>query len=144
MTRKKRSSRVVIVPCSGIGKTYGAVSREAAYVLTEDLRPEATQLVALSMLVLGEVTARSTVADHPVITIDGCKLACASKMVRECGGKVAQEIEVLDVYRRHKELKPQGIGVLNESGLQLAKALADEAIPTIDSCLSGEQGDKDA
>ena len=38
---------VVIVPCSGIGKTYGTVSREAAYEVTEDLRPGSTRLVAL-------------------------------------------------------------------------------------------------
>ena len=37
-----RHYKVVIVPCSGIGKTYGTVSREAAYVLTEEIRPEET------------------------------------------------------------------------------------------------------
>ena len=47
------SQKVVIVPCSGIGKTYGTVSREAAYEVIEELRPETSQLVALSMLVLG-------------------------------------------------------------------------------------------
>ena len=39
-TQNKPTTKVVIVPCSGIGKTYGTVSREAAYDLTEDLRPE--------------------------------------------------------------------------------------------------------
>jgi len=38
-------SKVVIVPCSGIGKSYGSVAREGAYVVTEDLRPDTTQLV---------------------------------------------------------------------------------------------------
>jgi hypothetical protein len=38
--------KVMVVPCSGIGKTYGTVSREAAYEVTEDLRPGATGLVA--------------------------------------------------------------------------------------------------
>ena len=46
--------QVVIVPCSGIGKTYGTVSREAAYEVVEDLRPQTSQLVPLSLLVLGE------------------------------------------------------------------------------------------
>ena len=32
-------NKIVIVPCSGIGKTYGSVSREAAYTVVEDLRP---------------------------------------------------------------------------------------------------------
>ena len=33
-------TRVVVVPCSGIGKPFGTVSREAAYELCEELRPE--------------------------------------------------------------------------------------------------------
>jgi len=134
--------KVVIVPCSGIGKTYGTVSREAAYNITEDLRPEETQLVALSMLVLGDESARSAVAGSPAITIDGCKLACASKMVKESGGRVAQEIAVLDVYRRYKQFKPQGIAELNEGGQQLAQALAEEVVTTVDALTSPDKGDQ--
>jgi uncharacterized metal-binding protein len=144
MTEKKEVRKVVIVPCSGIGKSYGAVSREAAYVITEDLRPRDTQLVALSMLVLGDESARSAVSGSPAITIDGCKLACASKMVKENGGRVVQEIDVLDVYRRHKDFKPQGIGELNEGGLKLAKILAEEVAPTIDASTSVEKGGSNA
>jgi uncharacterized metal-binding protein len=124
--------KVVIVPCSGIGKTYGTVSREAAYTLIEDLRPDSTQLVALSRLVLGDEAARAAVAQHPAITIDGCKLACATKMVAESGGTVAQEFAVLDVYRRYRDLKPRGIAELNEGGHKLARALADEAAAVVD------------
>ena len=139
MTSQKNHLKVVIVPCSGIGKTYGAVSREAAYDISEDLRPDATQLVALSMLVLGDESARSAISGNPAITIDGCRLACASKMVKESGGKVVQEIAVLDVYRRHKNFKPQGIAELNEGGRQLAHALAEEIAITIDALVSGEE-----
>ena len=66
------------------------------------------------------------VSENPAITIDGCKLACATKMVKESGGSVLQDFAVLDVYRRHKQFKPQGIAALNEGGLQLAQALAQE------------------
>jgi uncharacterized metal-binding protein len=121
-----RRSRVVVIPCSGIGKTYGTVSREAAYEITAELDPEDTQLVPLSRLVLGDEGARAAVSGCPAITIDGCKLACATKMVEECGGTVVQNFAVLDVYRRHKQFKPQGIAELNEAGLRLARALAGE------------------
>jgi uncharacterized metal-binding protein len=131
------SQNVVIVPCSGIGKTYGTVSREAAYEVVEDLRPGETQLVALSMLVLGDEGARQAVADSPAITIDGCKLACASKMVQESGGTVAQEFAVLDVFRRNRKLKPQGIAELNEGGLLLARALAEEVTAVVDELQKG-------
>jgi len=125
-------TRVVIVPCSGIGKTYGTVSREAAYELVEELRPQASQLVALSMLVLGDEGAKAAVAGCQAITIDGCKLACATKMVRESGGQVAQDYAVLDVYRKNRQFKPQGIAELNEGGLQLAHALAQEIAADVD------------
>jgi uncharacterized metal-binding protein len=144
MVEADQERKIVIVPCSGIGKTYGTVSREAAYDVTEDLRPEQTTLVALSKLVLGDEEARSIVASNPAITIDGCKLACATKMVQESGGKVAQDYAVLEVYRRYKQFKPQGIAELNEGGLHLAQALADEIVQVVDkltsTCEGGENG----
>ena len=140
MTDSEQGPRLVIVPCSGIGKTYGTVSREAAYNVTEDLRPAETQLVALSKLVLGDEAARSAVAGNPAITIDGCKLACATKMVRESGGTVIQEFAVLDVYRRYKQFKPQGIAELNQGGEQLARALAEEIAGIIDNLTTGGEG----
>jgi uncharacterized metal-binding protein len=130
--------KIVIVPCSGIGKTYGTVTREAAYEVVEDLRPDETQLVALSMLVLGDEQAREAVACHQAITIDGCKLACATKMVRESGGTVAKDYAVLDTYRRHKAFKPAGIAELNEGGLRLAQALAEEIVVEVDNLLNEE------
>ncbi len=116
----------VVVPCSGIGKSFGTVSREAAYELCEDLRPKGTRLVALAKLVLGDETARALIAKHPAITIDGCKQMCAAKMVKQSGGTVAHEMAVLEVFRRHKDLKPEGIAELNEAGQQLARVLAEE------------------
>ena len=138
MTDTEHPSRVIIVPCSGIGKTYGTVSREAAYVLTEEVRPGETQLVALSMLVLGDETARAAVAASPAVTIDGCKLACATKMVKESGGEVVLDFAVLDVYRRYKQFKPQGIAELNEGGQQLAEALAQEIAAVVAALISGK------
>jgi len=118
------SGKVVIVPCSGIGKTFGTVSREAAYAVVEDLRPDAAELVALSLLVLGDEAARAAVAEHPTVTIDGCRLACATKMVRESGLPVARSFTVLDAFRKYRDLKPEGISSLNPEGQKLARVLA--------------------
>jgi uncharacterized metal-binding protein len=126
------ATQVVVIPCSGIGKTYGSVAREAAYDLCEDLRPDGTTLVALAKRVLGEEKARERVRSCPAVTIDGCKLMCASKLVTHSGGRVAHEVAVLDVYRRHKELKPEGIAELNEGGLELARVLAEEVAGVVD------------
>ena len=140
----EKNKKVIIVPCSGIGKPYGTVSREAAYEVTEDLRPGQTQLVPLALLVLGDEESRAVVAQCPAITIDGCKLACAAKMVQQSGGTVTQEIAVLDVYRRNKDLKPLGIAELNEGGQKLAHVLADEVTTLVDGIITGKQGGENA
>jgi uncharacterized metal-binding protein len=138
------TQKVIIVPCSGIGKPYGTVSREAAYDVTEDLRPGQTELVPLALLVLGDEESRSVVAECPAVTIDGCKLACAAKMVQQSGGTIAQKFAVLDVYRRYKDLKPQGIAELNEGGQKLARVLAEEVTAVVDGLTTGKQGGKNA
>lgn len=118
--------KVAIVPCSGIGKSYGSVAREGAYTVAEDLCPETTRLLPLALLVLGDDEARSMLAETEAITIDGCKLACAAKVLSESGGTVAHQLQVLDVFRRHRDLKPSGIAELDENGKKLARILAEE------------------
>lgn len=133
-----KTKRIIIVPCSGIGKTYGTVSREAAYEVIEELRPQTSQLVPLSKLVLGDEEARTAVSENQVITIDGCSLACAAKMVEVSDGSVVKEFAVLDAYRRHRKLKPRGIAELNEGGQQLAQVLAEEVAEVIDELQGGQ------
>ncbi len=124
--------RICIVPCSGIGKAYGSVARESAFIVTEDLRPEATRIVALSRLVPDDSDLRADIAQAKSITIDGCKLSCAAKVVAETGGTVAYALQVLDVYRKHRDLKPTGIAELNDGGKKLAAVLAEEVAALVD------------
>ena len=132
-----KQPKVLIVPCSGIGKPYGTVSREAAYEVVEVLRPQATQLLALSRLVMGQEEVSTLLKENPVVTLDGCKLACARKMVQENGGTIARDFAVLEVYRRHREYKPRGIAELNEGGMKLARVLAEEVSQVVDWILDG-------
>ncbi len=128
-----KTSLTIVVPCSGIGKSLGSVSREAAYELCENLRPASTRLVALSKLVLGEEEAGRLVRENPVVTIDGCKHMCAASLVRHSHGEVTREVAVLDVFRRHSRLKPEGIADLNEDGHELALVVATEIANDLDS-----------
>ena len=136
--------QVVVVPCSGIGKTFGTVAREVGYELCDELRPETTHLVALSKLVLGDEEAREWVRRCPTIAVDGCKLACAAKLVQQSGGSVAREAAVLDSYRQHKELKPDGIAELNAHGKHLARVMAEELALVVDSLCDAPSGGRHA
>lgn len=133
---KSDRRNVAVVPCSGIGKALGSVTREAAYELCDNLRPSDTRLVALSKLVLGDAEARDCVRSSPAVTIDGCKKMCASKLVKHNGGTVAREVAVFDSFRNHKHLKPEGIAELNEEGKELARVIAEEIAEQLDAIAS--------
>jgi uncharacterized metal-binding protein len=140
----EKRQKVMLVPCSGLGKSLGTVSREAAYEVLEDLRPDETGLTPLSLLVLGDEETQAALADNVAVAIDGCKLACASKMVAESGGRVARGFAVLDAYRRHRQFKPRGIAELNEGGKKLAHALAEEIAAAVDALSQDEEEEQDA
>ena len=136
----KTAPKAVLVPCSGIGKSFGSVTRAAAYQVVEEDRPGQAQLVPLALLVMGDEESRRAVIEGQVIAIDGCKLGCATQMVLQSGGQVAREFAVLDVFRRCREFKPQGIAQLNEGGEKLADALAKEIDAAVDELAAVEKG----
>jgi uncharacterized metal-binding protein len=126
------SRKVPVAACSGIGKSLGAAAREAAYVLAEDLRADKARVVALSLLVMGDEEAGREVAGREAVAIDGCKLECAAKGLACAGAAKVHKVAVFDVVRRHRGLKPEGVCDLNEDGLKLARAAAEEAARIID------------
>lgn len=136
--------KIAIVPCSGIGKAYGTVSRIAAFQIAEDDRPEHTRLIPLALLVLGDEECRKFMAENPAITIDGCPQTCATKMVQQSGGTVVQQCSVLGTARSHRDLKPQGIAELNEDGEKLALVLAQEIVAVIDAYVKPGNGGEHA
>jgi uncharacterized metal-binding protein len=131
--------RVIIVPCSGIGKAFGSVGREAAYVVTEELRPGCTQTVCLSLLTLGDEDARRRVRKHPTITIDGCPTACARVNVEQAGAAPAATFRVFDVFRRHKELRVRSVSDIGKAGEEMARILARDIAAKVDELREGRQ-----
>ena len=136
-----KSKRVMIVPCSGIGKAYGSVGREAMYQVIEEMRPAVTDTVCLSLLTLGDTDAQSQVRTSPTVTIDGCPKACAKVNVEAAGVKPAAEYRVFDVYRAHKELKVRSVSELGDAGRQMARILAEEIATKVDE-LTNDEGRK--
>jgi len=124
--------RVIIIPCSGIGKAFGSVGREAAYVVTEELCPGRTRTVCLSLLTLGDVEARRQVRKHLTITIDGCPTACARANVEQAGAAPAATFRVFDVFRQHKELRVRSVSDIGKAGEEMARILATDVAAKVD------------
>ena len=131
-------SKVLIIPCSGIGKAFGSVGREATYMVIEEMRPGETDTLCLSLLTLGDEEAKERVRKHPIITIDGCPTACAEMNVKSAGGRSAANFKVVDTYREHRELKVKSVLHLGEPGRKLARLLAEKVAATVDAMKTKE------
>ena len=132
------ADKVLVIPCSGIGKVHGLLSREAAYAAAEELAPDMIDVVCLALLVRGDEAAVSRVRSHPCITIDGCGKACAQKNVEIAGGAVANAIQVARTLAKHRGAQPGSGSELTEEGWEIAHEIA-EAVTDEAAAACGKQ-----
>lgn len=132
------TKRVVIVPCSGIGKPTGEIGRQAAFEVARKLRPEQACMECLARLMLDDPEIVNLVKDNYVITLDGCQDDCARQNVERIGKKVDQVVHVADLLEEHPDLVPKGILQLGDPGWQLVQLLAERIAAKVDELTSKE------
>lgn len=132
-------SKVVVVPCSGIGKVYGLMAREAALKVTEELKPNETKTACLAHLVTGDENAKEKIAGLPCITIDGCPKLCAAKCVEEAGGLVKAQYRTVDEMRDHRGADPGTATALTDDGWRIITSLGEKIAHKVDEILKEEK-----
>jgi len=123
--------KVKVIPCSGIGKVFGLMAREAALKTVIELCPDKSETVCLAYIVTGDQEVRERIEGSDCITIDGCPKKCAAKNVAITGGIVIEEIKVLDTVKEHKgkkfgsptQLDADGELVISEIAAKIAKRI---------------------
>jgi len=120
-----QEGKVLVIPCSGIGKVHGLISREATYLVTDELAPEQAGTLCLALLVMGDEKAVARVRTQPCITIDGCPKACAQKNVALAGGRSDCAFQVLQVLKQHRGAQPGSASGLNKVGWTVTRELAE-------------------
>jgi uncharacterized metal-binding protein len=122
-------SKIKVVPCSGIGKVFGLMAREAALTVTDRLCPNEAETVCLAYLVTGEDDAIAKVKGQSCLTVDGCPALCAAKSVEAAGGVIEQRFRAVDAMRSHRgvnagtgtELTEDGWNIVDEFATQIAQ-----------------------
>ena len=130
---------VVVIPCSGIGKSLGTVGRVATYKVTDRLRPKETRTVCLALLTVGDSEALKLVRENPCIAVDGCTAQCSKKNIEASEGNLVHSITVTDVLRENRGLKPEGVIELNVHGDKLAEIVAVTIAKKTDEILEKEK-----
>jgi len=129
---------ILIIPCSGIGKPFGSISRDATFRVVDELREGRADTNCLSLLVMGDEEATRQIRESVCIAVDGCPLACAKKNIEIAGGEIAAYFRVMDLLRENRGLKPRQVTFLDEDGLKLAEMLAEKIALKVDELGGGQ------
>ena len=119
-------NKVKVVPCSGISKVYGLMAREAVLKTVIELCPERSETICLGYIVTGDKEAKEKIEGFDCITVDGCTKMCAAKNVSITGGKIIEEIKVLDTVKEHKGKKFGSPTQLNDDGEAVISEIAEK------------------
>jgi len=116
------SKACAILPCNGLDKCAGGISREIALLLSEQAD---VKILCPVLYRVADARYNKTANERPLIVIDGCATRCASKLAAEKNIKVAQKINITE------EAKTRGIDLgnslrLGEAECNLAQIIAEE------------------
>lgn len=137
--------KVGIIACSGEELVGGTITRAAARMVVEKLRPDKTIILCQPLFMAGGLERhggqqeREFAKEHPTITIEGCGEDCAKCAVERYSGPVAATFKVEDVLSGNPHLHPSDRRKLDEDGMKVARTLAMEVAAKVDE-LTGSPG----
>lgn len=122
----KKKSKHIIIPCSGIGKTVGTITRRATYIVTDEMLPNDACSICLPLLTIQDKETVRKIRENPCVTIDGCFAQCAKKNVEHHHGKLKGSIRILDVMKENQKLRPGTVLDIGLDGEKLARKTAEK------------------
>lgn len=132
-------SKVKVIPCSGIGKVFGLMAREAALKVTSELKADETETVCLAHIVTGDAEAKEKIEGYSCITIDGCPKLCAAKNVELAGGIVKAQYRTVDEMKNHRGVDAGNATELTQDGWNIVDELCTKVCSNVDEILKEEK-----
>jgi uncharacterized metal-binding protein len=129
--------KVGLIACSGEDLPEGTVSRQAALLVLERLRPGATVTLCLPLFLAGEERERAFARFYPTIAIDGCEKRCAARATEIYSARPAVSLVVGDLADSLGLARPRRVRGFDAAGEALARAVADEVSRQVDKLLVG-------
>lgn len=116
--------KVAIYPCGGIGLHVSCVTRQAGYLLEEELLKLHVEILDMHRLIRGMPDEAELVETCPTIILDGCAHHCGSNLFLLLKIKPAARIYIPDIIAETSLFPGRARKVLEESGQRLAREVA--------------------
>jgi glycine cleavage system H protein len=119
--------KYAILPCNGLDKSAGPLSREAALWLVSR---EGGELVCPVLLNNSPDRYARVLGKLPLLVIDGCATQCATKLANRLGMKIARKLQVVEEVKRSGATLCKSLS-LGQDELTLAGAIAASVVEVV-------------
>ena len=116
------SKSYAVLPCNGLDKCAGCVSKEIALMLSENTDSE---IICPILYRVADARYSKIAQDKPLLVIDGCATRCASKLAAEKNLKIAQKINITEEAKANNIVLGNGLRI-SENELKLAKIIVEQ------------------
>ena len=116
---------VCILPCNGLDKSLGVITREVSLQVIE--KKSDVQLICPVLLNNGDERYETLIQTAKIIIINGCMTRCPTKLIEKRNLKPFKQILIPDMFKKYK-VKSAKTLILNEENIKLAELIADEII----------------
>lgn len=87
------SKSYAILPCNGLDKCAGCITKEVAVKLAENMESE---IICPVLYRVADARYSKIAAEKPLLVLDGCATRCASKLASEKGLKISEKMNITD------------------------------------------------
>jgi glycine cleavage system H protein len=123
MAKKLKKEIISILPCNGIDKSLGVITREVSLKVIEKKRD--VQLICPVLLNSGDKSYENLLQTSKIIIINGCMTRCPTKLIEKRKLKSFKQIMIPEMSKKYR-VKPSKDLILNEENIKLAELIADE------------------
>lgn len=116
------SKSYAILPCNGLDKCAGCISKEVAIKLIETTDSE---IICPVLYRVADARYNKIAEEKPLLVLDGCATRCASKLASEKGLKISEKINISDEAKANNLTIGKSLR-LGESELNLVNIITDK------------------
>ncbi|WP_346353336.1 glycine cleavage system protein GcvH [Azotosporobacter soli] len=117
------SSKYAVLPCNGLDKCAGQITKEIALAICEKTESD---LICPVLYQVAESKYDTSVKENPLLVIDGCGMRCASKLAAAKNLKIQKKMTVSAEAKERGCVLPTDTLRLSEAERKLAVELAAE------------------
>lgn len=116
------SRSYAVLPCNGLDKCAGCVSKEVALMLSEKTDSE---IICPVFYRVADARYNKIAQEKPLLVIDGCPTRCASKLAAEKNLKIAEKINITEEAKTNNIVLTSGLRI-SENEIKLANIIFDK------------------